>query len=788
MGELTPGSNPTLDAALSWIKRGAAPISVGYKSKQPIGSAWQMQRHTAESVVEAFNGTPVNIGILWGAPSADLVDVDLDWPEAAKLAALLLPHTAIYGRAGNPGSHHLFRVPDAVTKRWNVPAALVPAGHKDVVLELRAEGTQSVVPPSIHRSGESYAWERECKPAVIAPADLLRRLNLVASGAVLVPLWRNGIRHPLTLALAGTLLTSGYDVDEVRDFIVSVATVAADNELHDRKLAIKSTRAAIEAGTPHTGLPKLAELIGEPAVALLKRWLGLGSALPAGWLAASDAAAALPGTDGGELVVLDAAGIKEEPIRWLWPNRIARGKLNIIAGEPGLSKSVLSCAIGAIVTRGGTWPLDSTRAECGDVLILNVEDDPADTIVPRLRAADADLSRVQIIEGVRAPDGKTRHMTLADVAQLDAHLARAPSRYALLICDPIGALMARRDTHRDADVRALLAPLAMLAMKYGLAVLLIGHLNKGTNMAALHRVIGSIAFVAAARMVHFLTADPDDAKRLLLVPGKTNIAPMGMAGLSYTLESADRGDGIVAPRIRWHDVPEMRTATELLAPPVAKGEQSAVEDWLREELAAGPVPVKAIKASAETSVDASWATIKRAAVRLGVTGSGEHSSRSWALPATSLADTRANEPRSQCTNASVYKCNSSLDQGLESELMVPGAGSQSPLILSEPALAQHTDTCTNELMHQCTDALAHKRNSSSDQVLDAEPMRRSDVAQPGPLIGDPEVERAAWRPCTACERLANGVFCKHYQMAIPEPARPNACKRFAPREALTPWG
>ena len=74
----------------------------------------------------------------------------------------------------------------------------------------------------------------------------------------------------------------------------------------------------------------------------------------------------------------------------------------------------------------------------------------------------------------------------------------------------------------------------------------------------MHRIVGTIGFAAAVRMVYFLARDHDDDDRLLLVPGKANLAPMGMAGLSYELESVDLGAGIVAPRIRWHDVPEMR--------------------------------------------------------------------------------------------------------------------------------------------------------------------------------------------------------------------------------------
>ena len=47
---------------------------------------------------------------------------------------------------------------------------------------------------------------------------------------------------------------------------------------------------------------------------------------------------------GPELIVRCAADVKPEPVEWLWPGRIALGKLTLIAGEAGLGKSQLSIA------------------------------------------------------------------------------------------------------------------------------------------------------------------------------------------------------------------------------------------------------------------------------------------------------------------------------------------------------------------------------------------------------------------------------------------------------------
>ena len=76
------------------------------------------------------------------------------------------------------------------------------------------------------------------------------------------------------------------------------------------------------------------------------------------------------------LLVRRVSEIEAQPILWLWPGRIARGKVTMLAGHPGLGKSQLALAAAAIVTSGGQWPVDGTRAERGSVIILSAEDDP----------------------------------------------------------------------------------------------------------------------------------------------------------------------------------------------------------------------------------------------------------------------------------------------------------------------------------------------------------------------------------------------------------------------------
>lgn len=75
-------------------------------------------------------------------------------------------------------------------------------------------------------------------------------------------------------------------------------------------------------------------------------------------------------TDAGALATRRLSDIQAKPISWLWRDRIARGKVSIIAGNPGLGKSQITASIAAIVTTGGRWPADGTRCAAGDVVFL----------------------------------------------------------------------------------------------------------------------------------------------------------------------------------------------------------------------------------------------------------------------------------------------------------------------------------------------------------------------------------------------------------------------------------
>jgi RecA-family ATPase len=186
-----------------------------------------------------------------------------------------------------------------------------------------------------------------------------------------------------------------------------------------------------------------------------------------------------PPSSGRVLISRRASDIQAEAIHWLWPQRIPKGKLCLFAGPPGLGKSQVTTYTAAIVSSGGTW-CTGEKCEPGDVLILSAEDDPSDTIRPRLEACGANLDRVQIIDGVHMHNVKLDLLfNLKLHLDLLAEKLRASPDATLVIIDPISAYLSGINSHKNADVRSVMGPLAKLAADHGVAVVCVTHLNKG---------------------------------------------------------------------------------------------------------------------------------------------------------------------------------------------------------------------------------------------------------------------------------------------------------------------
>jgi putative DNA primase/helicase len=345
-------------------------------------------------------------------------------------------------------------------------------------------------------------------------------------------------------------------------------------------------------------------------------------------------------------ILTRVSDVLSREVSWLWPNRIALGKVTVLAGPPGLGKSQFSIDAAARVTTGRGWPNGEGTAPAGTVIMLSCEDDIADTIRPRLEAAGADVDKVHVLEGIRLPKGGQRVFNLkGDIQQLEDALDLI-SDVKMVVIDPITAYMDGADTHNTGDVRATLAPLQELAMRRNVAVLAVSHLNKGGgNGASVNAVTGSIAFVAAARAAFLIAKDREEPERRLFLEIKNNISHA--RGLAFYVRERVLPNGIRAPYLEFQPGTIDVTADEALSQSSAANRGGSAlndaKDFILEQLRDGPVPATEVKERAEEEGIASK-TLRKAREELCVIHrkeTGQNGRWVWSLP---LRGTDANVP------------------------------------------------------------------------------------------------------------------------------------------------
>jgi putative DNA primase/helicase len=352
-----------------------------------------------------------------------------------------------------------------------------------------------------------------------------------------------------------------------------------------------------------------------------------------------------PAADRPVVSLVCAADVRTEPVRWLWPGWIAAGKLAIIGGAPGCGKTTIALALAAVVSRGGVFPDGSRCTLPGNVLIWSGEDDPADTLKPRLLAAGADVSRCHFIDGTRDEEGARPFDPAQDMAGLD-EAAQRLGDVRLLIADPIVSAVAG-DSHKNAEVRRGLQPMVDFAIRHGCAVLGVTHFTKGTSgRDPVERITGSLAFAALARLVLVAAKERSgEDERRVFVRAKNNIGPDG-GGFAYTLDVTEiEADGgtVTSSCVTWGEQIEGE-AREILA--IAEADEDDVrrtqtdeaEDFLRQLLAEGARQSKEIEREAKAAGIAAK-PLRNARERLGIKPkkTGFSGSWIWALPGVEAA-------------------------------------------------------------------------------------------------------------------------------------------------------
>lgn len=510
------------------------------------------------------------------------------------------------------------------------------------------DGKKTFRPVSRHVDG----WRIEGMPV---PRPLYRLPELVEPGRVIVCEGEKAAEAGRRIGLLTTTSANGSNSPEKTDWSPLAGReviILPDNDRPGRKYA--KVVAGILTRLDPPAVVRIVELPGLPEKGDLVDWLALqGEAAEPDDLVVqieklADEASEVqpprrsrPGETRSGAVVVRLSEVAEAPLEWLWPGRIPLGKLTLLAGDPELGKSFVTVDMAARVSTGSLWPdLPGTRQPVGTVVMFNSEDDVADTVLPRLKRAGGDPSRVLALEGVETTsDGgetHTRGFSLdRDLPKL-IELIEANPETRLVVIDPISAYCGTTDSHNNAEVRGMLAPLAQLASRFRVAIVMVTHHSKGSGGKAVYRAMGSLAFAAAARAVWHVAKDHDDESRRLILLAKMNVSEE-TKGLAYRLD-----DG----RVCWEESPVTMTADEHLeleAHPKSRANGAGAEleravAWLKETLSNGPRLASIVKQLADDE-DISKATLRRAKrvanVKSDRKGFGRGSEVSWVLPGSS---------------------------------------------------------------------------------------------------------------------------------------------------------
>lgn len=351
--------------------------------------------------------------------------------------------------------------------------------------------------------------------------------------------------------------------------------------------------------------------------------------------------AAANGSGRRKLVLTAASDVNPRPLRYLFEPYVPLGKLTILAGAGGQGKSQTTCLIAAATTTGDLpGSLQGTPARA---LMVSAEDDPEDTIVPRLAAAGADLERVSFID-MRDHDEDGRPIPSGVSLPGDAgHIRQAVENTGarLIVLDPVtGLLDDNHSSWNGQQVRRALAPLADLAREHACAVVCVMHPNKASGTNALARIADSGAFTQLARSVLFQGPDPADPAgergqhKVLAVP-KANLAGPGQHALALAIQPATvpSGHGPIATSRVVIVGPSEATADDVLnASNDEAGALGEARAFLRAELADGARLATEIKTAARDA-DIAERTLRRAR-ELECVCEKEHGARgkwTWAL-------------------------------------------------------------------------------------------------------------------------------------------------------------
>lgn len=278
--------------------------------------------------------------------------------------------------------------------------------------------------------------------------------------------------------------------------------------------------------------------------------------------------------DNGEgemhLIGIVASDVVPRLVKWLWEEKFPRGKQGLLTGKPWTGKTTLAIDLIARITTGREWP-DGTKNSMGPktVIFANAEDDKEDTLVPRLMAAGADLSRVVFplqTRGIQKQKKIERAMNLKSDIKLIRECVEKHTDIVLLVLDPLSSYWGDVDDNRSKEIKPVMDKVAALCQDTGLTVIGLIHQRKAGEGDALGKVLGSVSIGGTARAVWEISKDPNEDGKYRMALAKGSVHKR-RSGMTYSIGSKDvviEGQVSSQPVIEWNEEALEQTADQLL--------------------------------------------------------------------------------------------------------------------------------------------------------------------------------------------------------------------------------
>ena len=281
----TTTPDETLDQILEYAKRGWCLFPCVRRRQTPLICSWRDFASCDPNVLRRWAAE--HRGCNWGmatGPRSGIFALDVDDRKGGpvSLAALEAEHgplpVTLTVITGGSGEHHYFRYP--------VGGVRCSVGKLSKGLDIRGEGGQVIVPPSIHPSGRSYQWLDETRAIVEAPdwlLDLLSQTIKRPQTPLEFATLHDGGRDDGLLRYGGALRRRGADLPELEQKLLEANLRRCQPPLGKQqvlKIARSSTR--WEKGGPDPLECAWSEAAGKNYSCDEEKFLGLRRCLQSG--------------------------------------------------------------------------------------------------------------------------------------------------------------------------------------------------------------------------------------------------------------------------------------------------------------------------------------------------------------------------------------------------------------------------------------------------------------------------------------------------------------------------